>query len=100
MKSEKDKISHDFSHMWNLKTKQMSRGKKKKRERGKPRIRLLTIGNRRSPEGRWGPMGKQVTGTKEGTRRDEQRVTYGHAASPHCTPRARSTLRADELDLK
>ena len=41
--SEKDKY-HDFTHMWNLRNKtNEQRGRKK--ERGKPRNRFLTVEN-------------------------------------------------------
>ena len=39
----KRQIPYDFTHMWNLRNK--TKEQKKKRERGKPRNRLLTIEN-------------------------------------------------------
>ena len=38
-------IPYDFTHIWNLRNKQMNISRNKKRERGKPRNRLLTIEN-------------------------------------------------------
>ena len=74
MKSEKDKIPHDFSHMWNLKTKQMSRGKKK-RERKQTKKQTLNYGEHNAGYQRGGGGGMGDTYRDEQNKEKENKKT-------------------------